>query len=148
MCNSSYIEGIIITPQKIIDVPGGNVYHGMRASDPGYANFGEAYFSTIEYKAIKGWKRHRDMTLNLVVPRGAIRFVIYDDRSDSLSHGVFQEVTLSQQHYCRLTVPPNLWMGFQGASVQSSLLLNIANLEHHPEETDRAELDQIKFRWE
>ena len=83
------------------------------------------YFSIIKPGAIKAWKRHREMTLNLIVPLGAIRFVIYDDRKSSASNGVFQEVILSRKNYCRLTIPPMLWTGFQCVDENKSFLLNI-----------------------
>ena len=66
----------LLTPLKIIDVEGGNVLHAIKDTDQGFKKFGEAYFSTIEPGAIKAWKRHRKMTLNLVVPIGKIKFVM------------------------------------------------------------------------
>ena len=139
------IDGVIITPLKIIDVPGGNVLHGMKRNELGYDGFGEAYFSTIDYDVIKAWKRHHEMTLNLVVPVGEIRFVIFDDRNNS--KGQIQEVLLSKNNYCRLTVPPMVWMGFQGISKETSMLLNIASIPHVASESDNKLLEEIEFDW-
>ena len=69
-------NALLLTPLKIIPVPGGDVLHAMKYSDKGFTGFGEAYFSTIEPGIIKAWKRHRKMTLNLIVPFGAIRFTV------------------------------------------------------------------------
>ena len=142
------IEGVLVSPLRVIDVEGGDVFHGMKLSDFGYRGFGEAYFSSIEFGVIKAWKRHREMTLNLIVPVGAIRFVIFDDRTDSVSKGHFQQVQFSRDNYCRLTVPPMVWMGFQGVSDGLNLLLNIASIEHQPDEMDRKAMNQITFSWE
>ena len=139
------VEGVLFTPLKIINVAGGDVLHGMKSSDSGYTGFGEAYFSTIEQGAVKAWKRHRNMTLNLVVPAGAIRFVVFDDRTDSSTRGKYGEITLSRENYSRLTVPPMVWMGFQGVGEGTSLLLNVANVFHDPAEVDRKALDEIDF---
>ena len=141
------IRDVLITPLKIIPVAGGDVFHAMKRSDAGFAGFSEAYFSTIEHEAIKPWKRHREMTLNIVVPAGEIRFVIFDDRLGSESFGVKQEVRLSKDNYCRLTVPPMLWMAFQGIHPNASILLNVADIEHDPSEVDRVELDSISYDW-
>ncbi len=143
----SKIDDVILTPLNIIEVPGGNVLHGMKSGDAGYSDFGEAYFSMIEQGSIKAWKRHRQMTLNLIVPLGAVRFVIYDDRKNSTSNGEYQEVILSINNYCRLTVPPMLWMGFQGVNKEANMLLNIASIEHIAEEADRKEMNDIKYNW-
>ena len=139
------IKDVLITKLDVIDTPGGNVMHAMKESSTGYAGFGEAYFSQVEKGAIKAWKCHQKMTLNLVVPVGEIRFVLFDDRE--VSNTQFQEVIISKDNYCRLTVPPMIWMGFQGLSGDGSMLLNIANLEHNPNEVDQRNIEQIKFNW-
>ena len=136
------IDGVLITHLDVIDTPGGNVMHAMKHTSSGYAGFGEAYFSKIDKGAIKAWKRHKEMTLNLVVPLGAIRFVLYDDRE--VLKKQFQEVIISRDNYFRLTVPPMIWMGFKGLD-SSSILLNIANIEHNPNEVDKKHIKQIKF---
>tara|TARA_B110001469_G_C9631031_1_gene315669 strand:- start:1159 stop:1629 length:471 start_codon:yes stop_codon:yes gene_type:complete len=142
------IGGVILTPLKIIDVEGGDVLHGMKKSDTGYMGFGEAYFSMIKPGVIKAWKRHHKMNLNLIVPIGTVRFVLYDDRANSLTNGIYQEVILSQVNYFRLTIPPNIWVGFQCIDQNISMLLNIADIEHIAEESDKKGLNDIKYSWE
>ncbi len=139
------INEVLITPLSIIDMPDGDVLHAMKNIDIGFSGFGEAYFSEINPKAIKAWKRHREMTLNLIVPIGKIRFVIFDDREQSSSQ--FQEIVISRKNYCRLTVPPMVWMGFQGLSDSNSILLNLASIPHDPCEVDRRSVDEIMFDW-
>ena len=139
------IKDVVITNLNIIDTPGGNVMHAMKNSDSGFRSFGEAYFSNIDKDAIKAWKRHKKMTLNLIVPLGKIRFVLYDDREATKTK--FQEVIISKDNYCRLTVPPMIWMGFQGLSDHGSMLLNIASIEHDPMECEKKNIKQIEFDW-
>jgi dTDP-4-dehydrorhamnose 3,5-epimerase len=142
------IDGVLLTPLKVIDVQGGNVMHGMKKSDTGYLGFGEAYFSMVESGAVKAWKRHKLMTLNLIVCSGGVRFVMYDDRKDSVTKNMFQEVLLSNDNYCRLTIPPMVWFGFQGIRSETNMLLNIVDIEHLPEEIDRLKLNEINYNWE
>ena len=139
------IKDVVITKLDIIDTLGGNVMHAMKESSVEYAGFGEAYFSQIDKGTIKAWKRHKKMTLNLVVPVGEIRFVLFDDRE--VPNSQFQEVIISKDNYCRLTVPPMVWMGFQGLSDSSAMLLNIADIEHDPDEVDRKEMGEINYNW-
>ena len=61
------MDGIILTPLQQITHPKGDIFHAMKVSDDGFIGFGEAYFSTINKDVIKGWKKHTEMTLNLVV---------------------------------------------------------------------------------
>lgn len=143
--DSCMIAGVLVTPLKEIDTPGGNVFHAMKASDEGYRGFGEAYFSTAQTGKIKPWKRHNRMTLNLVVPIGKIRFVLHDDRTGPPK---FTEVVLGNPgHYARLTVPPGIWMAFQGVAEGTSWLLNVADLPHDPAEADRRLIDEIPYDW-
>ena len=147
--NISSIDGVILTPLKVINVPGGDVLHGMKSIDPGYVGFGEAYFSTVDLGVVKAWKRHQKMTLNLIVPVGKIRIVIYDERQCSESYKQYQVIILSKDsNYCRLTIPPMVWMGFQGMDKNTNILLNIADIEHSPEEADRKDINEINFDWE
>ena len=148
MTNTGFtIDDVLLTPLKVFNVPDGDVLHGIRSSDPGYMGFGEAYFSTIEYSKIKGWKRHFDMIMNLVVPVGSVRFVMHDTREQSRSHGNYQEVVISRDNYIRLTIPPMIWVAFQGMSKTESVLLNISNIEHNQNEVEKKSIDRLDFDW-
>jgi len=139
------IKDILVTPLDVINTDGGDVLHIMKKSSVGYKDFGEAYFSQIKFGSIKAWKRHKEMTLNLTVPVGKIKFVLFDDRN--VKNHQFQEIIISRANYCRLTVPPMVWLGFQGLSKSGSILLNIADIEHNPIESERCDIDHINFDW-
>ena len=139
------LEGVQLTPLQQIGVEGGDVYHAMKHTDQGYGGFGECYFSFVEPQAIKAWKQHTQMTLNFVVPLGSVRVVIVDQREESSTCGQFQEVILSPDNYQRLTIPPKLWVGFQGVAEFTSMMLNVANIEHCPDESSNVELGAIQF---
>lgn len=133
------IEGVLLTQLKRIHHPKGDVFHGMKKSDPGFSGFGEAYFSTIHFEDTKPWKKHFEMTLNFVVPLGNIRFVIFDDRENSSTQNSFFDVVLGENNYQRITIPPGVWVAFSGVGETYNLLLNLANLEHDPNEIERKE---------
>jgi len=135
------VADIRITPLKRIQVDGGDVLHAMKSSDNGFEGFGEAYFSLITSGAVKGWKRHLEMTLNLVVPFGDVKFIFIDDYGDR------REEIIGADRYSRITVPPNIWFGFAGLSEPYSLVANIANIEHNPNEIERSALDAFKVNW-
>lgn len=141
------IEGLLTTSLRRIVHPKGDVLHALKRSAPGFVGFGEAYFSTVNKGMRKGWKRHRRVTLNMVVPVGKIRFVIYDDRDGSRTSGQFSEVTLSTEPYNRLTVAPGLWCAFEGVTPDLNLLLNIIDDEHDPTEADDVDLSTFAYAW-
>jgi len=131
-------------PLKRIYHPKGDIYHAMKKSDDGFAGFGEAYFSTIAQGEIKGWKKHMRMTLNIVVPVGAIKFRLVDDRETSYTYGSKNEFVVSTSDYQRLTVPPGVWMCFEGLDGHN-MLLNLASIEHDPDEAVNYAIEDIIF---
>ena len=135
------MDGVTLTPLNQIHHPKGDIYHAMKKSDDGFDGFGEAYFSTVHKNDIKGWKKHRDMTLNLLVPIGEIEFVVY---SEDLKE--FFSVKISQNNYQRLTIKPNLWLAFKGID-ENNMLLNLTSIEHDPNESENIELTCIQYEW-
>ena len=136
------LDNILITPLASIATAGGDVMHALKQSDAGYAGFGEAYFSWVEAGSVKAWKRHTRMTMNVVVPIGQVRFVF---RLDGTYNFRIEEIGVNR--YVRITVPPGIWFGFQGLSAPQSLVLNIANIPHDPNEVERHALSEIKYDW-
>lgn len=136
------LDDILITPLARIAAVGGDVLHVMKQNDAGYTGFGEAYFSWIATGAIKAWKRHTQMTMNVVVPVGKVRFVFCLEGADD-----FRVEEIGVDRYVRLTVPPGIWFGFQGLVAPQSLVLNLANIPHEPNEVERLALSEIKYGW-
>ena len=135
------MDGVILTPLKQIYHPKGDIFHAMKKSDIGFDGFGEAYFSTINQNDIKGWKKHTKMTLNIVVPVGNIEFVVYDENSKE-----FFSTKLSHNNYQRLTIKAGLWMAFKGLD-KYNMLLNLASIEHDPNEAINIGIEEIKYGW-
>lgn len=134
-------DSIILTPLPRIETQGGDVLHALRCNDHCFVGFGEAYFSWIDYGAVKAWKRHTRMTMNLIVPFGNVRFVFY------LGSDRFRVEEIGEARYQRITVPPGLWFGFQGCSQSRSLVLNLADMIHDPKEAERLSEANINFNW-
>lgn len=134
------MDGVILSPLKRINHPKGEIFHAMKSSDIGFAGFGEAYFSSIKKGETKGWKKHKRMTLNIIVPIGAIEFVIYDDENDQ-----YLKIVLSNKNYKRLTIEPGKWVCFSGIE-KFNLLLNIASCEHDPNESLNADLKKFNIK--
>mgnify|MGYP006224469533 CR=1 FL=1 len=135
------MDGVNLTPLKQIHNPKGNVLHAMKKNDVGFNGFGEAYFSTINQGDIKGWKKHTQMILNLIVPVGEIEFVIYNEELNK-----FFITKLSKKNYQRLTIKAGLWLAFKGCN-NHNMLLNLGSIEHSPNEAINIDLKKIKYKW-
>ena len=131
------IEGVTVTPLRQIFDERGKVMHMLREDSPAFERFGEIYFSSVHPGAIKAWHLHKRMTLNYAVVFGEIKFVLYDDRPGSSSHGQIQEFFLSPENYQLVTVPPLIWNGFKGFGDTPAIVANCATLPHDPDEIER-----------
>ena len=132
---------VLVHTLERIPVDGGDVLHYMRNDSDGYLGFGEVYFSMIEPRAVKAWKRHTKTTMNLVVPFGGVRFVFLNGSGEP------QIVTVGDHNYRRITVPPMIWFGFQGVGDSQSMVANLSNLPHDPDEVERVTIDTFTFEW-
>lgn len=141
------LDGVSLIDLKKIPNQKGEIWHALKSKEDSFRSFGEAYFSFVDYKEIKGWKKHNKMFLNLVVPLGMIRFVLYDDRNFSHSFGQYWEVEIGESNYKRLFVPPGIFVSFQGMSSNRNMLLNIASIIHDPSESVNIDLSEIKYSW-
>ncbi len=133
------IHDVVITPLKRFSDERGMVMHIMKSSDAQFKGFGEVYCSTINPGVIKGWHFHEKITLNYVVLKGMIRFVLYDSREDSPSKNTVQEILLGDENYIRVTVPPGIWSAFKCLGTESAMVCNLIDLPHDDSETKRCD---------
>jgi len=123
--------------------------HMMRCDSDVFETFGEIYFSTVYSSVIKAWHFHKRATINYAVPVGQVRFVLFDDREESSTKGVIQEIDLGGENYALVTVPPLIWNGFVGTGPDVALVANCTTLPHDPDETKRKDPDDraIPYDW-
>jgi len=135
-------SGISVTKLPRIEVVGGDVLHALKETDLDFHTFGEAYFSFVNYNHIKAWKKHNEMTMNLIVPIGKVKFVFFNNfKKEFLTH------VIGNKNYARIAVPPGIWFGFKGIAKEPSLILNISNILHDNNEVERKDIKEIKFNW-
>ena len=54
---------------------------------------------------------------------------------------------IGEEQYALLTVPPGIWFGFQGKASGRSLLMNVADMAHDPDEVLRKKTSEIVYNW-
>jgi len=144
------IHDVKITPLKIISDNRGKVMHMLRTDSQVFEKFGEIYFSTIYHQSIKGWHLHKESTLNYVCIKGKVKLVLFDNRKESSTKGVYQELILSPEDYFLVTIPPNIWNGFKGLDKTESIIANCLTLPHDEKEIVRKDpFDKsFSYKWE
>lgn len=108
--------------------PKGSVVKVLQKSDGSFEGFGELYFSFVNFGQIKGWKKHRVYSLNLVVVSGSVTFAIYDTE--------LQLIRLNcESDYFRLWIKAGTWFAFRGEGAKNQILSVIPG-EHDPLEVE------------
>jgi dTDP-4-dehydrorhamnose 3,5-epimerase len=143
------IEGVSVVPLRRIPDERGTVHHMLKRTDPHFVEFGEIYFTTIYRGVVKGWHRHREMTLNYACIGGRIKLVLFDDREGSATRGELMEVFLGPDDYSLVIIPPGVWNGFKGME-DTSIVANCCTHPHDPSRSDRLDpfANDIPYDWE
>jgi dTDP-4-dehydrorhamnose 3,5-epimerase len=127
--NSKLIEGVFFEPLQQIKDDRGAVFHHLKHTSPSFKGFEEVYISKTFPGKIKAWKKHLKMTQNFCVPVGCFKFVLFDDRDGSTTFNICNEFRIDDdKDYQLLSIPPNVWYGFQCLSDSSSIIVNLTNL--------------------
>lgn len=143
------IDGVLVVPLRRIPDERGTVMHMLRRTDPHFSEFGEIYFSTVYPGIVKGWHRHREMTLNYACVHGRVKLVLFDDRDGSPSNGELMEIFLGPDNYSLVQIPPGVWNGFKGLGEEQAIVANCATHPHDPSRSDRLDPfeNDIPYDW-
>jgi len=142
------IDGVKITRLNKIEDERGSVLPMLRSDSKAFQSFGEIYFSTIFAKAIKAWHLHKKAILNYACIKGEVKLVLFDDRKNSNSFGVYAEYILTPKDYFLITIPPFIWNGFIGLDKNESIVANCINLPHDENEMVRRKHDDKYFKYD
>lgn len=142
------IESVHVVPLERVPDERGTVYHMLKRTDPHFSEFGEIYFSSVYRDVVKGWHRHREMTLNYACISGRVKLVLFDDREGSPTRGELQEHFLGPDDYSLVVIPPGVWNGFKGMSAVS-IVANCATHPHDPSRSERLDPfdNDIPYDW-
>jgi|SRR5690348_18075447 len=144
------IDSVQIVPLKRIPDERGTILHMLRSTDAHFLQFGEIYFTTIYKDVIKGWHKHREMTLNYACIEGRIKLVLFDDRPQSPTKGELMEIFLGPDHFALVIIPPQIWTGFKGMTGPYSIVANCCTHPHDPSRSERMDpFDKsIPYNWD
>ena len=143
------IQGVRIHPLRKIPDDRGTIFHMLRSTDPHFERFGEIYFSTVYPGVVKGWHRHKEMTLNYACISGLAKIVIFDERDGSPTKGELMEVFVGRDNYCLVQIPPETWNGFTAVGTHEALIANCCTHAHDPSRSSRLDPfdNHIPYSW-
>ncbi|WP_342305942.1 dTDP-4-dehydrorhamnose 3,5-epimerase family protein [Methanolobus sp. ZRKC5] len=144
------IEGVEVIPLRKIPDERGKIMHMLRVDDKHFEKFGEIYFSMAYPSVIKGWHLHTQMTLNYAVIQGMIKLVLFDQRENSETKGLLQELFIGEDNYCLVKIPPGIANGYKVYGTESAIVANCASHPHDPEEMIRIDpfSKEMPYNWD
>jgi dTDP-4-dehydrorhamnose 3,5-epimerase len=147
--SAAALEGVHVVPLRRIADERGTILWMLRCTDEHFIQFGEIYFTTVYKDVVKGWHRHREMTLNYACVYGRIKLVLYDEREGSSTRGSLLEVFLGPDDHSLVVIPPGVWSGFKGMSAPFALVANCCTHPHDPSRTTRLDPfdNHIPYDW-
>lgn len=143
------IHDVVVTRLKVFEDERGLLKHMMTAEDPDFHGFGQVYCSTVFLRMVKGWHFHKKAYRSYIALSGVIRVALYDERENSPSKGVVQEIFMGPINHVRVTIPPGIWSGFQCYADAPGVLCDVVNMPYNPDDSKRCDPydNHIPFDW-
>lgn len=108
----------------------------LRSDDEFFTQFGQVYLSTIYPGVVKGWHFHKVQTDNIAIIKGMVKFVLYDDRPESVTRGEIVELFIGEQNPVLVVVPPGVIHGMKGIGLEPALMINCPTEPYDPAQPD------------
>ncbi len=119
------IDGVAARRAKVIPDERGRLGEIMRADDPWFKKFGQVYFTTTYPGVVKAWHYHKKQTDHFYVIRGTVKIALYDQRKDSPTCGIVNEIYLGEHCPGMLKIPPGVMHGWMCVGQTEAYILNI-----------------------
>jgi dTDP-4-dehydrorhamnose 3,5-epimerase len=95
------------------------------------------YQVTIRPGQIKGFVLHRAYSDRLFFSLGTLKVVLYDDREDSPTRGMLNELFFSEENRGHLVIPPNVWHAVQNVGSTDALFVNCPSKPYNHADPDK-----------
>lgn len=119
-------------------------------------NFHEAplvyvYQMTIRPNHVKGWVVHYEQDDRIFLSQGSIKIVLYDDRPQSPTYRMINEIYMSEYRRGLIIFPHHVYHAIQNIGDKDALLLNMPTKPYNHENPDKYRLplenDMIDYRF-
>jgi dTDP-4-dehydrorhamnose 3,5-epimerase len=95
------------------------------------------YTVTVRPGRVKGWVYHTKQADRIYTISGAIKYVIWDSRPDSPTHGMINEIFLSDRNRGILRIPPFTVHAVQNIGQVDAIFVNLPTLPYNHANPDK-----------
>lgn len=108
------------------------------------------YQTTIRPGQHKGWVMHRHQDDRLFFSQGSVKVVLYDERQDSGTMGMINELFFGEQNRALLHIPRYVWHAVKNIGQTDALFVNMPTAPYDHADPDKYRLpsdtDAIPYR--
>jgi dTDP-4-dehydrorhamnose 3,5-epimerase len=138
------IDGVIVKKLKVVADERGYLMEMLRADDPFFRKFGQAYLTVAYPGVVKGWHYHKVQTDHFVAVSGMIKVVLYDQRKDSKTSGEVNEFFMGDRNPTLLVIPPLVVHGMKAIGAAPGMLVNFPTEVYDYDSPDECRIDPHK----
>lgn len=111
-----------------------------------------AYQSTIRPGKIKGWIEHHLQCDRVFPSQGHMRWVLYDNRPDSPTYRLVNEIFITEINRSLIVIPPYVFHAVQNVGMTDAVFINLPSRPYDHANPDKFRLplnnDVIPFRFD
>ena len=145
------IDGVKTKQLKVIPDERGRLMEMLRSDDELFIKFGQVYLTTAYPGVVKGWHYHRKQHDNMVVVKGMMKIVLYDNRQGSKTYGEINEFFVGEHQPMLIHIPPFILHGFKCISEHEAMIINCPTEVYHYHDPDEFRVDphqnDIPYDW-
>jgi len=145
------IDGVKARCANVIADERGRLGEIMRVDDPWFEKFGQVYFTTTYPGVVKAWHYHKIQTDHFYVIKGLVKVALYDQREDSATKGIVNELYLGEHRPGLVRIPPGVSHGWMCVSDCEAYIVNMVSEAYNYEQPDEFRLDphdnNIPYDW-
>lgn len=109
------------------------------------------YQITIRPGQVKGWQKHLKQDDRLFISSGTVQVVLYDDREDSATSGMVNELFFGEHNRALFVIPAGVYHAIKNVDHKDAVLINVPTRSYDYEDPDKYRLplenDTIPFSW-
>ena len=145
------IQGVKIKKLKVIPDERGRLMEMLRCDDDFFTKFGQVYLTAAYPGVVKGWHYHKIQADNLIIIKGMMKVVLYDDRSNSKTYKEINEFFVGEHNPALIHIPAGVMHGFKCISEAEAICINIPTEPYNYEKPDEYRVDphskEIPYDW-
>ncbi len=134
--SGALIDGVAARRGRVLPDERGRLGEIMRADDPWFEKFGQVYFTTTCPGVVKAWHYHKIQTDHFYVVKGMVKIALYDDRKDSVTNGIVNQLYLGEHCPGLVRIPPGVQHGWMCVGKKEAYIVNVVSEMYNYAEPD------------